>query len=74
MSLAWVAAGRFDGFWELVLGPWDVAAGSLLIEESGGRVTNLAGGPVDLAAPAPVASNGLIHGELQSVLAACRAA
>jgi myo-inositol-1(or 4)-monophosphatase len=74
MSLAWVAAGRFDGFWELVLGPWDVAAGSLLIEEAGGRVTDLAGGPVDLAAPAPVASNGRIHGELLAVLAASRPA
>jgi len=69
LSLAWVAAGRFDGFWELVLGPWDVAAGALLIEEAGGRVTDLAGRPIDLAAPRTVASNGLIHEEMLSVLA-----
>ena len=72
LSLAWVAAGRFDGFWELVLGPWDVAAGALLVEEAGGRVTDLAGGPVDLARPAPVASNGLIHSEILSVLSRLR--
>jgi len=74
MSLAWVAAGRFDGFWELVLGPWDVAAGALLIEEAGGRVTDRTGAPVDLAAPGPVASNGRIHAEMLAVLAACRPA
>ena len=74
LSLAWVAAGRFDGFWELVLGPWDVAAGALLVEEAGGRVTDLAGGRVDLARPAPVASNGRIHSEMLAVLSGLRAA
>ena len=73
LSLAWVAAGRFDGFWELVLGPWDVAAGALLVEEAGGRVTDVAGGPVDLATPGPVASNGLIHTEILAVLSDLRA-
>ena len=72
LSLAWVAAGRFDAFWELVLGPWDVAAGALLIEEAGGRVSDLAGGPVDLAEPAPVASNGRIHAEMLAVLGGLR--
>jgi myo-inositol-1(or 4)-monophosphatase len=72
LSLAYVAAGRLDGFWELRLGPWDVAAGALLVEEAGGRVTDLEGKPVNLDAPAPVASNGLIHGEIQAVLASAR--
>jgi len=68
LDLAWLAAGRFDGFWELSLGPWDVAASSLFIEEAGGRITNLTGGPLDLDAPALVASNGRIHDALLAVL------
>jgi myo-inositol-1(or 4)-monophosphatase len=68
LYFAWVAAGRLDGYWELRLGPWDVAAGSLLVEEAGGRVTDLAGGALDLEAPAVVASNGRIHGAMLDVL------
>ena len=68
LDLAWVAAGRFDGFWELQLGPWDAAAGTLLVEEAGGRVTDLEGRPFDLDAPRLVASNGRIHGALLQVL------
>ena len=68
LYLAWLAAGRLDGYWELRLGAWDVAAGGLLIAEAGGRVTDLAGGPLDLDAPAVVASNGRIHGALLAVL------
>lgn len=68
LYLAWLAAGRFDGYWELSVGPWDVAAGSLLVEEAGGRVTNLTGGPLDLGAPAIVASNGRIHTAMLEVL------
>jgi myo-inositol-1(or 4)-monophosphatase len=74
LSLAWVAAGRLDGFWELVLGAWDVAAGALLIEEAGGRVTDRDGGALDPAAPAPVASNGRIHDEILATLAEARRA
>jgi myo-inositol-1(or 4)-monophosphatase len=59
--LAYVAAGRLDGYWELKLGPWDAAAGSLLVEEAGGRVTSVTGGPLDLVQPSIIASNGLIH-------------
>jgi myo-inositol-1(or 4)-monophosphatase len=73
LDLAYVAAGRFDGFWELRLGPWDVGAGVLLVQEAGGTVTNLTGGPLDLDAPCVVASNGLIHRELLAVLAQVRA-
>jgi myo-inositol-1(or 4)-monophosphatase len=67
--LSYVAAGRMDGYWELRLGPWDVAAGSLFVEEAGGRVTDLGGGLLDLDAPAVVASNGRIHDEMLAVLA-----
>lgn len=74
LNLAAVAAGRLDAFWELRLGPWDVAAGMLLVEEAGGRVTDPAGGPVDLSAPAVVASNGLIHDEILHVLKEVRSA
>jgi myo-inositol-1(or 4)-monophosphatase len=72
LDLAWLAAGRFDGHWELRLGPWDVAAGSLLVEEAGGRVTSLGGGGLDLEAPAVVASNGHIHEEMLEILRTVR--
>jgi myo-inositol-1(or 4)-monophosphatase len=68
LDLAYVAAGRFDGFWELKLRPWDIAAGSLLVEEAGGRVTGLAGRPWRLSVRDIVASNGLVHDELLAVL------
>jgi myo-inositol-1(or 4)-monophosphatase len=70
LYLAWLAAGRFDGYWELRVGPWDVAAGALLVEEAGGRVTDLGGGPLDVDAPRVVASNGLIHDEMLRLLKA----
>ena len=73
LSLAGVAAGRLDGFWELRLGPWDVAAGALLVEEAGGRVTALDGGPLDAVTPAPLASNGRIHDEMLQTLKEVRA-
>ena len=69
LDLAYVAAGRFDGFWEEGLKPWDVAAGALLIEEAGGRVSNYAGGALDIFTPPVLASNGLIHEEMMGVLA-----
>ena len=73
INLALVAAGRLDAFWELALGPWDVAAGCLLVEEAGGRVTDPEGRPVSLAAPSVVASNGRIHDEMLSTLRQVRA-
>jgi myo-inositol-1(or 4)-monophosphatase len=69
LDLAYVAAGRFDGFWEEGLKPWDVAAGALIIEEAGGRVSNYANEPLDIFKPPIVASNGLIHEEMRRVLA-----
>lgn len=68
LYFCYVAAGRLDGYWELRLGPWDVAAGALMVEEAGGRVTNLDGGPLDRERPAVVASNGRIHDEMLRVL------
>jgi len=68
LDLAYVAAGRFDGFWELKLRPWDIAAASLLVEAAGGRVTGLAGRPWRLSVRDIVASNGRVHGEMLAVL------
>lgn len=61
LDLCYVAAGRLDGFWEFNLNPWDTAAGTLIVEEAGGKVSNFAGGPFDLNSRETVASNGLIH-------------
>jgi myo-inositol-1(or 4)-monophosphatase len=68
LDLAYVAAGRFDGFWELKLKPWDTAAGCLLVAEAGGMVSDLHGEAFTLTAPYVVASNGKIHGQILSVL------
>ncbi len=68
LDLCYVAAGRFDGFWELKLYPWDVAAGKLMVEEAGGRVSDFKGGPVSIYAKEILASNGRIHGEMVVVL------
>ena len=61
LDLCYVAAGRLDGFWEQALQPWDVAAGALIVQEAGGRVTDLAGGPYSSRAGNLIASNGHIH-------------
>ncbi|OGW40907.1 MAG: inositol monophosphatase [Nitrospirae bacterium GWD2_57_9] len=68
LDLCAVAAGRFDGFWELKLKPWDVAAGSLIVREAGGVISDLAGKPVRLDAGEILASNGRIHGQMVQVL------
>ena len=64
LDLASIAAGRMDAFWEFKLNPWDTAAGILLVEEAGGRVTDFAGNPFRLESRETLASNGLIHAEL----------
>lgn len=69
IDLAYVACGRFEGFWEDGLNPWDVAAGLLLIEEAGGLVTNFLGQPVSIYKPRVLASNGLVHEAMMKVLA-----
>jgi myo-inositol-1(or 4)-monophosphatase len=68
LDLAYVACGRFDGFWENGLNPWDVAAGILLIEEAGGRVTDYLNAPLDIYTPKVLASNGLVHEAMMNVL------
>jgi myo-inositol-1(or 4)-monophosphatase len=70
LDLCGVACGRFDGFWELKLKPWDVAAGSLLVTEAGGRITDFSGRRFDLFGGSFLASNGRIHGAMARILAA----
>ncbi len=68
LDLAYVACGRFDGFWEFDLNPWDMAAGALIVEEAGGRVTRPDGSPFDHMKKEIVASNGVIHDEMLEIL------
>lgn len=68
LDLCSVAAGRFDGFWELKLKAWDIAAGSLIVREAGGTVTGLDGSPLRLDAEEILASNGNIHQQTIEVL------
>lgn len=68
LDLAYVAAGRYEGFWEEGLSPWDIAAGILLVREAGGYVSDLKGGPNVLHGSSILASNGLLHAPLQSML------
>jgi myo-inositol-1(or 4)-monophosphatase len=69
LDLAWVACGRMDGFWEFGLKPWDVAAGSLLVQEAGGRVTNMDGTKLSLTGARIVATNGRLHRQLIDIIA-----
>jgi myo-inositol-1(or 4)-monophosphatase len=68
LDLCYVAAGRFDGFWELKLNPWDVAAGKLLVEEAGGLVTDFGGGSLNVYDQEILATNGRIHEEMIEVI------
>jgi myo-inositol-1(or 4)-monophosphatase len=72
LDLCYVAAGRFEAFWEQHLKPWDVAAGALIAEEAGGRITGMDGGPFDPAAAHLIASNGHVHAEVVAVIDAFR--
>ena len=69
LDLAYVAMGRFDSFWEFGLNPWDTAAGVVLVEEAGGKITDLQGQPYTLGGPSILASNGLVHDEMVRVAA-----
>lgn len=73
VDLAYVACGRFDGFFETGLQAWDVAAGLLLVEEGGGRVTDFRGAPNPVFAGQLLASNGRVHAEMQALLAPLQA-
>jgi myo-inositol-1(or 4)-monophosphatase len=68
LDLCYVAAGRFDGFWEMKLGPWDMAAGSLLVKEAGGQSTDFFGRPLRLEGNQVLASNGKIHRSMIRIL------
>jgi myo-inositol-1(or 4)-monophosphatase len=70
IDLAYVAAGRLDGFWEIGLSPWDMAAGILLVEEAGGVCTDMRGTGHHLKSPHILADNGAIHNELVSLFGA----
>jgi myo-inositol-1(or 4)-monophosphatase len=68
LDLAYTAAGRFDGFWEVNLNPWDMAAGVLLVSEAGGKVTDFSGAPQSIYQKQVVASNGIIHDAMLRIL------
>ena len=68
LDLAYVACGRFDGFWEDGLSPWDIAAGAVLIQEARGKITNFNDRPVDIYNEQVLASNGLIHDTMMQVI------
>lgn len=72
LDLGYVAAGRFEAFWEQHLKPWDVAAGALIVEEAGGFVTGMDGAPFDTAAAHLIASNGHVHREVVDTIHAFR--
>ena len=68
LDLCYVACGRFDGFWELKLHPWDMAAGSVIVQEAGGRMSDFSGEPFSIYSQEIVASNGFIHDAMLAVL------
>jgi myo-inositol-1(or 4)-monophosphatase len=68
LNLSYVAMGRFDGYWEFGLSPWDMAAGSLIVEEAGGHITKTDGSSFDIYAPSLLCSNGKLHPEMLEVL------
>jgi myo-inositol-1(or 4)-monophosphatase len=69
LDLAFVACGRFDGFWEFDLKPWDVAAGTLIVREAGGLVSQVTGEPSRLDSPSILTTNGRVHDEMSAVFA-----
>jgi myo-inositol-1(or 4)-monophosphatase len=71
LDLCHVACGRLDGFWEWKLKPWDTAAGTLIVREAGGHVSDLQGGPFDVFGQQTLASNGDIHAAMAEVLRQC---
>jgi myo-inositol-1(or 4)-monophosphatase len=68
LDLCWTAAGAFDGFWEMRLGPWDMAAGIVILEEAGAKVTDFTGGPVDLSHGDFLGANARLHRQMLAVL------
>jgi myo-inositol-1(or 4)-monophosphatase len=72
LDLAYVACGRFDGFWEFKLSPWDLAAGILMVMEAGGKVSSFKGREYDIFTGEALASNGRIHDQMLDILAGMR--
>lgn len=72
LDIAWTAAGRFDGFWELKLFSWDTAAAAVLISEAGGKLSDFEGRAHRLGTRNLVASNGALHGFILSIIEECR--
>lgn len=72
LDLCHVASGRTDGFWELGLHPWDIAAAALILEEAGGRVSNFSGETLDIYGIELLSSNGLIHTQMLEVIESTR--
>jgi myo-inositol-1(or 4)-monophosphatase len=70
LDLCYVAAGRFDGFWEKKLQPWDVAGGALIVSEAGGEVTSMTGSPYSSRGGSVLATNGQIHAEMLETIRA----
>lgn len=68
LDLCYTACGRFDGYWEMRLSPWDQAAGSLILKESGGRITDFRGRPFNIYGDEVLGTNGLIHRQMMNVL------
>lgn len=68
LDLCYVACGRFDGYWEAKLNPWDKAAGMLILKEAGGKLSDYAGNPLTLTEPTIVASNGLMHASIVNII------
>jgi len=68
IDLAYVAAGRYDGFWEVALNPWDMAAGALIVQEAGGKLSDFSGNQHSIYTKEIVASNGLVHEEMVKIL------
>jgi myo-inositol-1(or 4)-monophosphatase len=68
IDLAYVACGRFEGFWEEGLSPWDTAAGALIVEEAGGRVSHYNGSKFDIYRPQILATNGVVHEQMLEIL------
>lgn len=68
LDLCYVAAGRFDGFWEFHLNPWDVAAGTVIVREAGGKVTNIDGSTFKMSNEEILATNGHLHSQMKNIL------
>ena len=68
LDLAWLAAGRFDAYWEYSLGAWDMAAGALLVTEAGGTITDVFGGAMTTQSRHFVAANPHLHGQLRGII------